>query len=68
MKTLRGSSAHYWVASADTGGAGPPKRLTSVLALVVSGRNGIFLPLMLSNGRVVGTWRRTGRPESDARS
>ncbi len=27
---------------------------------VVPGKNGIFLPLVLGNGRVIGTWRRTG--------
>lgn len=29
---------------------------------VVPGRNGIFLPLMLSSGRVIGTWRRQSAP------
>ncbi|TFD79909.1 winged helix DNA-binding domain-containing protein [Cryobacterium fucosi] len=31
---------------------------------VVPGKNGIFLPLVLVNGRVAGTWRRAGRPGS----
>jgi hypothetical protein len=29
-----------------------------LLARVVPGKNGIFLPIMVSNGRVTGTWRR----------
>lgn len=32
------------------------------LPLVVPGKNGIFLPLLVRAGRVVGTWRRTWQP------
>jgi hypothetical protein len=32
------------------------------LRRVVPGKNGIFLPLMVADGRVIGTWRRTAKP------
>jgi hypothetical protein len=32
------------------------------LPQVVPGKNGIFLPLMVADGRVIGTWRRTAKP------
>ncbi|WP_420898862.1 DNA glycosylase AlkZ-like family protein [Cryobacterium glaciale] len=31
---------------------------TADLVRVVPGRNGIFLPLVVTNGRIVGTWRK----------
>lgn len=34
------------------------------LVRVVPGKNGIFLPLMVSNGRVIGTWRRLAKGRS----
>jgi Winged helix DNA-binding domain len=34
------------------------------LVRVVPGKNGIFLPLMVSNGRVIGTWRRQTKGRS----
>jgi hypothetical protein len=34
------------------------------LARVVPGKNGIFLPIMVSNGRVTGTWRRLAKGRS----
>jgi hypothetical protein len=33
---------------------------------IVPGSNGIFLPLIISKGRVVGTWRRTPKSKTDA--
>jgi hypothetical protein len=34
---------------------------TAELVRVVPGKNGIFLPIMASNGRVIGTWRRLAK-------
>lgn len=36
----------------------------SGLLRVVPGKNGIFLPLILSSGRVIGTWRQTKRAQT----
>lgn len=47
----------YLLGYADRSHAGPPEALDAV----VPGRNGIFLPTIVVDGRIVGTWRRLTR-------